>query len=151
MMNHLSSLFERRRLLTSRRLRLNWPICVPNSTQGNQMAATSTVGALVSSAEELQKVLTMHGYVAKPEIVRVLYLALGLEKPLLLEGPPGAGKTQIAKVLSEALQMPLIRLQCYEGIDEARALYQWNEPLQRMALEFIRQSGRQDTWSGLKR
>ena len=115
------------------------------------MAATSTVGALVSSAEELQRVLTIHGYVAKPEIAKVVYLALRLEKPLLLEGPPGAGKTQIAKVLSEALQMPLIRLQCYEGIDEARALYQWNEPLQRMALEFIRQSGRQDTWSGLKR
>ena len=114
------------------------------------MAATSTIGALVSSAEELQKLLTMHGYVAKPEVAKVLYLALRLEKPLLLEGPPGAGKTQIAKVLSEALAMPLIRLQCYEGIDEARALYQWNEPLQRMALEFIRQSGRQDTWVGLK-
>lgn len=114
------------------------------------MAATSTVGALVSSSEELQRVLTMHGYIAKSEVVKVLYLALRLEKPLLLEGPPGAGKTQIAKVLSEALAMPLIRLQCYEGIDEARALYQWNEPLQRMALEFIRQSGWQDTWEGLK-
>ena len=114
------------------------------------MAATSTIRTLVSSAEELQRVLTMHGYVAKSEVVKVLYLALRLEKPLLLEGPPGAGKTQIAKVLSEALEMPLIRLQCYEGIDEARALYQWNEPLQRMALEFIRQSGRQDTWERLK-
>ena len=114
------------------------------------MAATSTVGALVSSAEELQRVLTMHGYVARPETAKVLYLALRLEKPLLLEGPPGAGKTQIAKVLSEVLAMPLIRLQCYEGIDEARALYQWNEPLQRIALEFIRQSGRQDTWAGLR-
>ncbi len=114
------------------------------------MAATSTVGTLVSSSEELQRVLTMHGYIATSEVLKVLYLALRLEKPLLLEGPPGAGKTQTAKVLSEALQMPLIRLQCYEGIDEARALYQWNEPLQRMALEFIRQSGRQDTWEGLK-
>src|SRR5512146_817683 len=152
MMNHLSSLFERHRLLTFRHLRLNWPRCVPNSTQGNPMAATSTVGALVSSSEELHKVLTMHGYVARPETAKVLYLALRLEKPLLLEGPPGAGKTQIAKVLSEALAMPLIRLQCYEGIDEAKALYQWNEPLQRMALDFVRQSSvnTRESWAELK-
>jgi MoxR-like ATPase len=94
--------------------------------------------------------LVRHGYVAKPEVAKVLYLALRLEKPLLLEGPPGAGKTQVAKVLSQALGMPLIRLQCYEGIDEAKALYQWNEPLQRMALEFVRQSGRQEAWADLK-
>lgn len=112
------------------------------------MAVGSTIQA--SSAGDLQMQLVKHGYVAKPEVAKVLYLALRLEKPLLLEGPPGAGKTQIAKVLSQALGLPLIRLQCYEGIDEARALYQWNEPLQRMALEFIRQSGRQSAWTELK-
>jgi len=83
-----------------------------------------------------------------------MYLALRLGKPLLLEGPPGAGKTQVAKVLSEALGMPLIRLQCYEGIDEAKALYQWNEPLQKIALEFIHENsvtGPQEEWSRLKR
>jgi len=77
-----------------------------------------------------------------------------LGKPLLLEGPPGGGKTQVAKVLSGALGMPLIRLQWYEGIDESRALYQWNEPLQRMALEFVHQNSTtqcQEEWSNLKR
>jgi len=105
----------------------------------------------ISSADELQGLLATHAYISKPEMTKVLYLALRLQKPLLVEGPPGAGKTQIAKVLSKALGMRLIRLQCYEGIDEAKALYQWNEPLQRMALEFVRQNGKQETWAELKR
>jgi MoxR-like ATPase len=112
------------------------------------MAATSAIRN-VCSANELQGLLAMHRYITRRDVASVLYLALRLEKPLLLEGPPGAGKTQIAKVLSQALGMPLIRLQCYEGIDEARALYQWNEPLQRMALEYV-QNGRQQTWAELK-
>lgn len=113
------------------------------------MAATNPIKN-VCSANELLRLLAMHGYITKPDAAKVLYLALRLQKPLLLEGPPGAGKTQIAKVLSEALDMPMIRLQCYEGIDEERALYQWNEPLQRMALEFVRQSGEHETWAELK-
>src|SRR5438477_6724037 len=103
------------------------------------MVTTSEIGAVVHSADELQGLLARRGYVAKPEVAKMLYIALRLQKPLLLEGPPGAGKTQIAKVLSETLGMELIRLQCYEGIDEAKALYHWNEHLQRMALEFVRQ------------
>ena len=116
------------------------------------MNISSTIELLVSSPNRLHELLTEHGYVAKPELVKVMYLALRLGKPLLLEGPPGAGKTQVAKVLSQALGMPLIRLQCYEGIDEARALYEWNEPLQRMALECIRQNSvtGQQEWSELK-
>ena len=85
------------------------------------MSTSSKFGAGVSSAGELHRLLIEHGYVAKPEITKVIYLGLRLGKPLLLEGPPGAGKTQVAKVLSDALKMPLIRLQCYEGIDEAKA------------------------------
>src|SRR5437588_3655536 len=118
------------------------------------MSTSNKLQKIVSSAGELRRLLMEHGYVAKPEVAKVMYLALCLGKPLLLEGPPGAGKTQIAKVLSEALGMPLIRLQCYDGIGEAKALYEWNEPLQRMALEFVRQgaaSGQQETWAELKR
>jgi MoxR-like ATPase len=118
------------------------------------MDSTSESRISISSSGELEMILARHGYIAKPEIANVLYLALRLQKPLLLEGPPGAGKTQVAKVLSDALQMPLIRLQCYEGIDEAKALYQWNESLQRIALEFMPQSshdGSQTTWIELKR
>jgi MoxR-like ATPase len=117
------------------------------------MSTSSTVESAVSSADELRKLLNEYGYVAKPEAAKVTYLALRLGKPLLLEGPPGVGKTQVAKVLSEALGMPLIRLQCYEGIDEAKALYQWNEPLQRLALEFIHKSSAnesRESWSELK-
>src|SRR6266700_6655986 len=119
----------------------------------NQMSTSNKLGLVVSSAGELRRLLNEHGYVAKPEVAKVMYLALRLGKPLLLEGPPGAGKTQVAKVLSEALAMPLIRLQCYEGIDEGKALYQWNEPLQRMALEFIHENsanGTQEDWAKLK-
>src|SRR5438309_10927432 len=118
------------------------------------MSTSSKFGAGVSSAGELHRVLAEHGYVAKPEVAKVMYLALRLGKPLLLEGPPGAGKTQVAKVLSGAMGMPLIRLQCYEGIDESRALYQWNEPMQRMALEFVHQSSAtecQEEWTSLIR
>lgn len=118
------------------------------------MNTSNTVESAIFSVCDLRRLLAEHGYVAKPEVVKVIYLGLRLGKPLLLEGPPGAGKTQVAKVLSKALEMPLIRLQCYEGIDEAKALHRWNEPLQHMALEFIHQSsiqGLSEEWSELTR
>jgi MoxR-like ATPase len=65
-------------------------------------------------------------YITTAKVETAVYLALVLEKPILIEGPAGVGKTEVAKVLAELLQTELVRLQCYEGLDEAHALYEWN-------------------------
>lgn len=74
-------------------------------------------------------------YITTEAVETVLFLALRLEKPLLIEGPPGAGKTEIGKVLAETLGTELIRLQCYEGLDEAKALYEWNYQKQLLRIQ----------------
>jgi MoxR-like ATPase len=82
--------------------------------------------ALEITPELVQEGLQRARYLTTPRVHTVLYLTLVLEKPLLIEGPAGAGKTEIGKVLAETLRTDLIRLQCYEGLDEAKALYEWN-------------------------
>lgn len=77
------------------------------------------------SADSLRQELADHGYVASDNIALTLFLAVKLEKPILVEGPPGVGKTELAKMASALFQRPLIRLQCYEGLDESKALYEW--------------------------
>ena len=79
-------------------------------------------------------------YITTERVETVLFLALTLEKPLLIEGPAGAGKTEIGKVLAETLHTDLIRLQCYEGLDEAKALYEWNYQKQLLRIQADRQS-----------
>ena len=74
----------------------------------------------------VQSGLKHYRYITTPKVETTIYLALVLEKPLLIEGPAGVGKTEVAKVLAELLHTELVRLQCYEGLDEARALYEWN-------------------------
>jgi MoxR-like ATPase len=86
-------------------------------------------------------------YVTTPRVETVVYLALVLEKPLLVEGPAGAGKTELAKVVAAMLATELIRLQCYEGLDAAHALYEWNYQKQLMRLQADRESA---GWSELK-
>jgi len=78
-------------------------------------------------------------YITTERVETVLFLALILEKPLLIEGPAGAGKTEIGKVLAEILHTDLIRLQCYEGLDEAKALYEWNYQKQLLRIQADRQ------------
>ena len=81
---------------------------------------------LPKSIDETHKLLTSADYVADRSLATALYLALAMKRPLFLEGEAGTGKTEIAKVVAQALGRDLIRLQCYEGLDEAKALYEWN-------------------------
>src|SRR5213593_3787049 len=74
------------------------------------------------------------GYVTDPAIATTVYLAMELRKPILIEGQAGVGKTEVAKVLSAALDTELIRLQCYEGLDANSALYEWNYPKQMLRI-----------------
>lgn len=80
----------------------------------------------IEMPEDLARLFEEAKYVAEPEIVTTVYLALKLEKPLLVEGEPGSGKTELAKVLAQGLGTELIRLQCYEGLDVNSAIYEWD-------------------------
>jgi MoxR-like ATPase len=84
------------------------------------------------------------GYLVDPTTATTAYLAGALEKPLLVEGPAGVGKTELAKAVSRATGAELVRLQCYEGLDEARALYEWNYKKQLLR---IQSSGSDRSWS----
>jgi len=84
---------------------------------------------------EIQRMLEEQIYIADPAVATALYLSMALGKPLLIEGPAGVGKTEIAKALSSALRTKLIRLQCYEGLDATTALYEWNYPKQLLHLK----------------
>ena len=80
---------------------------------------------MFESVDDVIEQLQSQGYICDKNIATVVYLATRLEKPVLVEGPAGVGKTELAKVVSQATGRPLIRLQCYEGLDEAKALYEW--------------------------
>jgi MoxR-like ATPase len=95
----------------------------------------------LQNPDELIAFLDDHKYVADDEMVTALFLLLKLHKPLLLEGPPGVGKTEIALVLSQWLDTPLIRLQCYEGLDVNAAVYEWNYQKQLLGIRLQEGSG----------
>ncbi|MHB1127140.1 MAG: AAA family ATPase [Bacillota bacterium] len=76
--------------------------------------------------EEIKSALKNEGYLCNPRCASVIYLARQMQKPILIEGPAGVGKTEVAKAVSRWLGLELIRLQCYEGLDESKAIYEWD-------------------------
>ncbi|MFD6393949.1 AAA family ATPase [Nocardia sp. NPDC060259] len=99
-----------------------------------------------ASVDQVTDRLTAAGYLPSLDIATAVFLADHLGKPLLIEGPAGVGKTELAKAVAAAVSAELIRLQCYEGIDEARALYEWNHAKQ--LLRITATSG--ETWEGTR-
>lgn len=99
---------------------------------------------LPASIDETLALLNRGGYIAGRDLGVVLYLALKLERPLFVEGEPGTGKTEIAKVLSATLGRRLIRLQCYEGLDVSSAVYEWNYAGQMTAIRLAELQGQRD-------
>ena len=99
---------------------------------------------LPSSVDDLATSLREHAYLADRGLATVLHLSIVLEKPLLLEGEAGVGKTELAKVLAELSGARLIRLQCYEGIDVAHALYDWSYSRQLLYIRTLEAGSAQD-------
>ena len=93
----------------------------------------------LSSIDATLNVLKAQHYIASEEIASAVFLACQLNKPLLVEGPPGVGKTELAKALAQSLATDLIRLQCYEGLDEAKALYEWKYGKQLLYTQMLKE------------
>lgn len=104
---------------------------------------------MFSSLPELDESLRATGYIADSITTTTVYLAARLQKPLLLEGPAGSGKTQLAYAVAEAAETTVERLQCYEGIDEEKAIGKFDEPLQRLCVELKAKCSSVD-WESLR-
>jgi MoxR-like ATPase len=94
-----------------------------------------------TTIEDVQRAMFAQDYIADRSLATAVFLALKRRKPLLLEGEPGVGKTEVAKVLAAALDTRLIRLQCYEGIDVSTAVYEWNYTRQMLHIRLMEASG----------
>ncbi len=114
------------------------------STVSDQYTIQQHAGRDFASVDELEGALRGEKYVTERGLATTLYLTLRLRKPLLLEGEAGVGKTEIAKTLAAILETPLIRLQCYEGLDASSAIYEWDYPRQMLYLRTIEATGGQN-------
>lgn len=98
------------------------------------------IAEIAASVESLKRNLEAHRYICSNQIATAVYLAFHLRKPVLIEGPPGVGKTELAKTTALMLGLPLIRLQCYEGLDEAKALYEWKYGKQLLYTQVLKEA-----------
>lgn len=104
------------------------------NTKINNTSNTAQLG-------DIRSMLFEQGYITDESVSMSVFLSLQLNKPLLIEGPAGVGKTEIAKVMARAMQTELIRLQCYEGLDASHALYEWNYQRQLLHLKMVEHNG----------
>ena len=107
-----------------------------------------TIRKTVESIDNVQEALRQQLYIADRQLATSIFLALKLSKPLFLEGEAGVGKTEIAKVLASMLDCPLIRLQCYEGLDVNTAVYEWNYSRQMLEIRLMEASEAPDREAG---
>lgn len=91
-----------------------------------------------ASIEAVEKSLASAGYIASRQIATAVFLAQRIEKPILVEGPAGVGKTELAKAIAASRNLSMIRLQCYEGLDEAKALYEWKYAKQLLYTQILK-------------
>ena len=99
--------------------------------------------------KQLKQKLSDERYIADDDLVTTLYIAARLNRPLLIEGAAGVGKTEVAKAASRAFGRELVRLQCYEGLDESKALYEWNYQKQLLSIQMGGQGGQRQSMKDL--
>ena len=95
---------------------------------------------IADSVSSIKNHFERHRYICNDEIATAVFLAYKLKKPVLIEGPPGVGKTELAKTASEMFTLPLVRLQCYEGLDESKAIYEWKYGKQLLYTQVLKEA-----------
>lgn len=102
--------------------------------------APAKIEEITVSVDAIRDEFEQHQYICSDQIATAVYLAYHLRKPILIEGPPGVGKTELAKTTADMFALPLIRLQCYEGLDEAKAIYEWKYGKQLLYTQVLKET-----------